>query len=153
MTIRRLCLAVAILALIVGLIRIGGGVAMLGSELGWWDLAGPFKSGVDKVRSALPGLNEHAFVQMSTSQYLAVIVLLGTPLVMGAIQYLRGRRSGLFLLGVYVALHFLLFLNFSTLNIKILIPVAALGLWFVLHTGQRIGSNTDEPGVIRPIAG
>jgi len=152
MTIKRLCLAIAILALIIGLVRIGGGVAMLGSELGWWNLGGAFGSGVDKVRSALPGLNERALVQMSTAQYLSVMVLLGIALVMGAIQYLRGRRSGLVLLGVYVALHFLLFLNFSTLNIKILIPVAALGLWFVLRTGQRRGSYADAAGVSRPIA-
>lgn len=153
MTIKRLCLAIAILALIIGLVRIGGGVAMLGSELGWWNLDGAFGSGVDEVRGALPRLNERALVQMNTAQYLSVMVLLGIALVIGAIQYLRRRRSGLVLLGVYVALHFLLFLNFSTLNIKILIPVAALGLWFVLRTGQRTGSDTDAAGVSRPIAG
>ena len=115
-----------------GLVRVGVGGAM------WLQSRG--RIDVEALREPLAEvgafLEEHdAVLPFSAGGYLLYIVVMGLCLVGGSLRAFRGR--GRALLWSYVGLHGALFVNFATVNRKVMHLLVAAGLLLLLQRLER----------------
>jgi hypothetical protein len=101
-----------------GLLRFFVGIGMVGQAIGLVDLADLREPIVD-VDRFLGEKNGEAFVAFSSVGYLGYIALMGATLTLGAIGVIWRKAFGLPLVGIFLALWLALFINFQTINQKI----------------------------------
>jgi hypothetical protein len=100
-----------------GLIRIGVGSALLGQELGLLDVEA-FRAPIVDIAGFLAKSGHKQMVPVSVAGYVSYIALMGLVLSAGAIGSLRNQRLGLPLIGAFLVMYALLFVNFQTINPK-----------------------------------
>lgn len=130
---------VSLALLLYGLIRIGVGSLLFGQEVGWLDLAA-FQGPVADIGGFLDRSADKQIVPVSVAGYLGYIALMGLVLTVGAVGSLRNRSFGLILIALFLVLYAALFVNFQTINPKILhLAVCAIlfGLLLWLSRTQR----------------
>ena len=108
---------IAILFLGYGLIRLGVGSVLLGQELGILDFA-VFQAPIDEIGMFIARSSERQIIPLSVSAYVGYIALMGLVLSIGALGVLRKLPFGLFLIGAFIVMYALLFVNFQTINPK-----------------------------------
>lgn len=131
---------VSLALLLYGLIRIGVGTLLFGQEVGWLDLAA-FQGPVTDIGGFLDRSADKQIVPVSVAGYLGYIALMGLVLTIGAVGSLRNRSFGLTLIALFLVLYAALFVNFQTINPKILHLAVCAILFGVLlwlsHTQRR----------------
>ena len=78
------------------------------------------QDGLDGVAEFMAIVSEKAIVPFSTGGYLTYLCLMGTFLVTGAVGCLLKKSFALNSLCVFLVLYVLLFMNFQTINPKVL---------------------------------
>lgn len=116
---------------IYGALRLLGAVPAFAHIVGWWenDIG---REVVGKLDTALPELSETAIVVLPLEVYMGWSAVMGVVLTLGAAFALFRARIGYILMGIYYALFGLLFVNYPTVNIKILHLIIGLSLFFVM---------------------
>ena len=143
---RKLAVALCLIFLVSGLVRIGVSILMIGQAQGWWLFDGEAVVAlVDTQRFiAERGTNLAGFTPLS---YFAFIAFMGVTISLGAIGQLWRKRWGMALIILYLASHAALFVNFWTVNPKI-------GLWAltVAMAGLLAWANGPEDEGARLVA-
>ena len=131
---------ISLLFLGYGLIRLGVGSALLGQEMGLIDFH-VFQEPVADIDDFLARSSSKQILPVSVAGYVSYIALMGLVLSIGAIGTLRGRSYGLKLIGTFLVMYALLFVNFQTINPKVVhLAVCAALFWVLLWTRKRPGS-------------
>ena len=133
---RAISIAICLLFLASGLIRIGAGGVMMGQEAGWWALGGEVAEALVDTRAFFAEVDVN-MVGFTPFTYFAYIVLMGVSIALGALGQLARRRWGLALIGLYLASHAFLFANFMTVNPKVYFLIAGIVLTLVLVWANR----------------
>ena len=130
---RIIAIVIGVVFLIYGLLRIGVGSAMLGHELGMFEIDA-LQEPIEDVGEFLEEKadKDKQLIPMSVSGYVAYIALMGLTLSIGATGSLANKQFGLPLIATYLLLYAGLFVNFQTINPKIFHLAAAAVLFLVL---------------------
>lgn len=128
-----------------GLVRIGVGAAMTGQAMGWWSVGGEMAEALADTQRFI-GERSVNLAGFSPSTYLAYIAAMGVVLSAGAAARLFGRRWGLAMIALYLAMHAALFVNFWTINPKIAWLAGGIGLWLILWWLGRSSGTTPRTG-------
>lgn len=115
---------------------------MMGQTAGCWALEGEATDALAETQRFIAQADAN-LVGFTPMTYFGFIVFMGVAIGLGAIgQYWR-KPWGLALIGVYLLSHGFLFLNFMTVNPKILLLVLAAALtgvlWWANSTDQSKG--------------
>ena len=116
---RKIGLLMALLLLGYGVIRIGVGGALLAQSQGLIDIA-ELANATGEVKSFMDVRADKQILPFSLAGYFIYILVMGVALTVGAIGVFRYKRWGFVLIGVYLALHAALFLNFQEINPKLI---------------------------------
>jgi hypothetical protein len=123
-----------------GLIRIGVGSALLGQEIGLLDVLA-FREPIDDIAGFLAKSSDKQIILVSVAGYVGYIALMGLVLSVGAIGSLRNQKHGMTLIGAFIAMYALLFVNFQTINPKALhLAVCTVLFCVLLWTKRKHGS-------------
>lgn len=140
----KILIATAFLAY--GLIRVFAGTAILGQEIGLIDLP-DFQEHIVEINSFLEKTNEKQLIPVSVAGYLSYIALMGLVLSTGAIRSLINLPFGLSCIGAFNVMYGLLFVNFQTINPKIIHLAICFILFIVLlwlTSSNHIVSKPDN---------
>ena len=127
---RIIAVVIGIAFLAYGLLRIGVGSAMLGHELGVFDidaLQGP----IEEVGEFLDKKADKQLIPVTVGGYVSYIALMGLTLSIGAIGSLANKRFGLPFIATFLLMYAALFINFQTINPKI-VHLAVASVLFLL---------------------
>ena len=127
---RIIAVVIGIAFLAYGLLRIGVGSAMLGHELGVFDidaLQGP----IEEVGEFLDKKADKQLIPVTVGGYVGYIALMGLTLSIGAIGSLTNKRFGLPFIATFLLMYTALFINFQTINPKI-VHLAVASVLFLL---------------------
>ena len=131
---------ISLLFLGYGLIRLGVGGALLGQETGLIDFHA-FQEPIADIDGFLTKSSSKQIFPVSVAGYVSYIALMGVVLSIGAIGSLRGRPYGLKLIGTFLMMYALLFVNFQTINPKVVhLSVCVAMFCILIWTRKRSGS-------------
>lgn len=136
---RVIVVAICIVFFISGLIRIGVGGLMIGQTAGYWDLEGEASVAVVEVEQFIAERDTN-LAGFNTMSYFGFILFMGITIALGAIGQLWRKTWGLSLICLYLLSHAFLFVNFMTINPKLVLLVLASVLTGVLwwaNAGER----------------
>lgn len=119
-----------------GLIRIGVGALMMGQTAGWWSLDGEAATTLVETQQFIAE-HDANLVGFTPMTYFGFILFMGLTISLGAIGQFRRKAWGLALIGVYLFSHAFLFVNFMTINPKVLLLGLAAMLTAVLWWANR----------------
>jgi hypothetical protein len=138
---RKLAIAICLVLLASGLVRIGVGGLMIGQAAGWWALEGEAAGSLaDTIRFIRE--QKSNLVGFTPMSYFAFILFMGLTISLGAIGQMWRKQWGLVLIGIYLLSHGALFVNFMTVNPKIVLLVLATALTVILAWANRL----PDPG-------
>ena len=141
---RRTELVIALLFLGYGLLRLFVGLGLLGQSPGLIDIEA-FHEPIKATGAFLEARRAAALVPFSVPAYMVYIALMGATLILGAIGVFRDKAEGLMLLGAFLALYVALFVNFQTINRKIVHLGVAAVLFSMLVALRRRRLRPSEP--------
>ena len=130
---RIIAIVIGVVFLAYGLLRIGVGSAMLGHELGIFHidaLQEPIKEVGEFLQEKAD--KDKQLIPFTVAGYVGYIALMGLTLSIGAIGSLINKRFGLPLIATFLLLYAALFVNFQTINPKIVHLAVALVLFLLL---------------------
>lgn len=134
---RIIAIVIGIAFLAYGLLRIGVGSAMLGHELGIFDIDA-LQEPIEEVGEFLEEKADKQLVPVTVGGYVGYIALMGLTLSIGAIGSLTNKRFGLPLIATFLLMYAALFINFQTINPKIVhLAVAAVLFLLLLWINER----------------
>lgn len=128
---RIIAIIISISFLAYGLLRIGVGSAMLGQALGIFNI-NALQEPIKEVGEFLQKKADKQLILTTVSGYVGYIALMGLTLTVGAIGSLTNQWFGLPLIATFLLMYAALFLNFQTVNPKIIHLVVATGLFLLL---------------------
>ena len=130
---RIIAIVICIVFLAYGLLRIGVGSAMLGHELGLFEIDA-LQEPIEDVREFLreKAENGKVLLPVTVAGYVGYIALMGLTLTTGAIGSLANKRFGLPLIATFLLMYAALFINFQTVNPKIVHLIVATALYLSL---------------------
>ena len=115
---RIIAIVIGIAFLSYGLLRLGVGSAMLGQELGIFDIDA-LQEPIEEVGEFLEEKADKQLIPVTVGGYVGYIALMGLTLSIGAIGSLTNSRFGLPLIATFLLMYAALFINFQTINPKI----------------------------------
>jgi len=134
---RIIAIVIGIAFLAYGLLRIGVGSAMLGHELGILDIDA-LQEPIEEVGEFLEEKADKQLIPVTVGGYVGYIALMGLTLSIGAIGSLTNKRFGLPLIATFLLMYAALFINFQTINPKIVhLAVAAVLFLLLLWIKKR----------------
>ena len=134
---RIIAIVIGIAFLAYGLLRIGVGSAMLGHELGIFDID-TLQEPIEEVGEFLEEKADKQLIPVTVGGYVGYIALMGLTLSIGAIGSLTNKRFGLPLIAAFLLMYAALFINFQTINPKIIhLAVAAVLFLLLLWIKKR----------------
>jgi len=92
---------------------------LLGQEIGLLDFQ-VFHVPIDDIGAFLMKSTERQIIPVSVSGYVGYIALMGVVLSIGAFRALKNLPFGLFFIGAFIVMYVLLFVNFQTINPKVI---------------------------------
>ncbi|MEO1596884.1 MAG: hypothetical protein AAFS02_16710 [Pseudomonadota bacterium] len=122
--------------LLSGLIRIGVGGLMMGQAAGLWAIEGEATEALAETKRFVSERDVN-IVGFTPITYFGFIAFMGLVISMGAVGQLRRKRWGLVLICLYIVCHAFLFVNFMTVNPKLLFLVLASVMTGVLWWAGR----------------
>ena len=128
---RIIAIVIGIAFLAYGLLRIGVGSAMLGHELGIFDIDA-LQEPIEEVGEFLEEKADKQLIPATVGGYVGYIALMGLTLSIGAIGSLTNKRFGLPFIATFLLMYAALFINFQTINPKIVHLVVAAVLFLLL---------------------
>lgn len=140
---RVVALTICTVFLLSGLIRIGVGGLMMGQAAGSWTVDGEAAQALTETKRFISERDAN-FAGFTPITYFGFIVFMGFAISLGAIGQFRRKRWGLYFIFLYLLCHAFLFVNFMTINPKLLFLVLALALTGVLWWANR----SDESGAV-----
>jgi hypothetical protein len=123
-------LLITLAFLLYGLIRLGVGSFLLSQEMGLIDVAA-FREPIVEIGQFLAKAADKQLLPFSVAGYLVYIALMGFVLSAGAVAILKNKSSGFSFIAAFLLLYTLLFVNFQTINPKV-IHLAVCALLFVV---------------------
>lgn len=137
---------IGIIFLVYGGVRFGVSSALLIQATGLIDVQ-DFQEPLIEIGAFLQGKNPTSLLAVSTVGYLCYLWLMGAALIVGAIGCLRNKKYGQNSIISFLAMYVLLFVNFQTINPKI-IHLIACAFLFALYMWLRSGEDVkgSEPG-------
>lgn len=133
-------LVISLLFLGYGLIRLGVGSALLGQEIGLLDFQA-FHEPIADIAAFLTRSSSKQIIPVSVAGYVSYIALMGVVLSVGASGCLGSKPYGLKLIGTFLAMYALLFVNFQTINPKAIhFAVCAILFGVLLWLRKRSGN-------------
>jgi len=143
---RSLGIVIALLLLGYGLVRIGVGALLLAQTSGainFPDLA----DAVAEVDVFIVGRASYQLLPFSLEGYFLYIVVMGVLLSAGAARIIARFSWGFTTLGVYIAMHAALFINFQEINPKLLGLFAQIVMLLILYylrpTGKLLNTGQE----------
>ena len=143
---RSLGIVIALLLLGYGLVRIGVGTLLLAQTLGainFPDLA----DAVAEVDVFIVARASYQLLPFSLEGYFLYIIAMGVLLSAGAAGIVARFSWGFTTLGVYIAMHAALFINFQEINPKLLglfaQIVMLLILYYLMPPGKLLGTGQE----------
>lgn len=128
---RFVAIIICLVFLVSGLIRMGVSALMMGQAMDWWAFEGEAVEALAETRRFIADRDVN-MVGFTPISYFAFIMFMGVTISLGAIGQLWRKNWGLILIGIYIVSHGLLFVNFMTVNPKVVLwglsVVAALVL-------------------------
>lgn len=132
-------IAISLAFLVYGLLRLSIGSAMLAQSCGLIDIVDLREPGVE-VAEFMTHKAAQAFIPLSASGYLGYIALMGAVLTIGAVGSLMKRAFGLRFIGAFLVMYLALFINFATVNLKIIhLAICALLFGVLVWLRRRDG--------------
>ena len=128
---RIIAIVIGIVFLAYGLLRIGVGSAMLGHEVGIFDIAA-LQEPIKEVGEFLEKKADQQIIPVTVLGYVGYIAFMGLTLSIGAIGSLTNKRFGLPFIATFLLLYAALFINFQTINPKIFHLAVAAVLFLLL---------------------
>lgn len=122
--------------LVFGLLRIGVVSLLLGQVFGLFEMAA-FIEPIEDTHNFLSVHNADALIPLTATSYFAVLVAMGLSLTLGAYGAMQRAKWGLALIALYLAMHAGLFVNFQTINPKIVLVIAGAALLGALAWANR----------------
>lgn len=124
-----------------GLIRIGVSAALMAQIVDLINVEA-FAEPIADTNRFLSEKNDQALIPLTPLSYLGVIVFMGLCLAGGAVGAWRRRDWGYGLIGLYLATHAGLFVNFQTINPKIAVLGIGIFLFLLLlwANGRKTGA-------------
>ena len=110
---------------------IGVGSAMLGHEVGIFDIAA-LQEPIKEVGEFLEKKADQQIIPVTVRGYVGYIAFMGLTLSIGAIGSLTNKRFGLPFIATFLLLYAALFINFQTINPKIFHLAVAAVLFLLL---------------------
>lgn len=136
---RKLAIIICLVFLASGLIRIGVSLLMIGQTVGWWSFGGEATEALADTQRFIAE-REYNLVGFTPLTYFGFILFMGLTISLGAIGQMWRKHWGLVLIGLYLLSHGALFVNFMTVNPKVLL----LGL-AIVTTMVLVWANRQEP--------
>jgi hypothetical protein len=134
---RIIAIVIGIAFLAYGLLRIGVGSAMLGHELGIFDIDA-LQEPIEEVGDFLEEKADKQLIPVTVGGYVGYIAFMGLTLSIGAIGSLTNKRFGLPFIATFLLMYAALFINFQTINPKIFhLAVAAVLFLLLLWIKKR----------------
>ena len=127
---RIIAIVIGIAFLAYGLLRIGVGSAMLGHELGVFDIDA-LQEPIEEVGEFLDKKADKQLIPVTVGGYVGYIALMGLTLSIGAIGSLTNKWFGLPFIATFLLMYAALFINFQTINPKI-VHLAVASVLFLL---------------------
>ena len=140
---RKLAIVICCVLLASGLIRIGVGGMMIGQAAGWWALEGEAAESLAATQRFISEQKSN-IVGFTPISYFAFILFMGLTISLGAIGQIWRKQWGLVLIGIYLLSHGSLFVNFMTVNPKIVLLGLATLLTVILVWANRPPKPDDE---------
>ncbi|WP_299195549.1 hypothetical protein [uncultured Erythrobacter sp.] len=141
---RALAIAICLVFLVSGLIRIGAGILMIGQAEGWWIADGEAVEALADTRRFFAEAKVN-LVGFSPTAYFGYILFMGLTISLGAIGQIWRKHWGLILIWVYVLSHGALFVNFWTVNPKIFVWAGSVMATLVLIWANRKPAEDSQP--------
>ena len=138
---RKLAIAICLLFLVSGLVRMAVGAVMVGQTAGWWAFDGEAAMALVDTQRFI-GQQKANIIGFTPMSYFAFIIFMGLTISFGAIGQLWRKKWGLVLSGVYLISHAALFANFMTVNPKIALLGVAILLTLVLAWANNRSFDT-----------
>ena len=140
---RAIAIVICTVFLVSGLIRIGVGGLMMGQTTGWWTLDGEAAETLVETQQFIAA-HDANLVGFTPFAYFGFILFMGLTISLGAIGQFWRRSWGLALIGVYLLSHAFLFVNFLTINPKVVLLIAATVLAGVLRWANQPDEATGD---------
>lgn len=121
---------IGLLFLVYGLLRLGVGSALLAQELGLVEIEA-LNDPLNDVGAFLEKKEDQALIPVSTAGYVGFIALMGLTLSIGAIGSLANKRFGVPVIATFLVMYAALFVNFLTINPKI-VHLAVATIFFLV---------------------
>jgi hypothetical protein len=134
---RKLAIAICLVFLASGLIRIGVSSLLIGQVSGWWTVDGEAVLALADTQRFMAERDAN-IVGFTPLSYFVFLLFMGVTISLGAVAQLRRKRWGLALIGMYLLSHAALFVNFMTVNPKIWLLGLAAGMTVVLAWANRV---------------
>jgi len=112
-------IVIGVTLLLYGLLRIGVGSLLLSQYLGWLDVPA-LQDATQDVGTFLAKSVDQQFIAVSVPAYLGYVAMMGLVLAAGAIRTLQDQSFGLRLIAIYLLMYAMLFINFQTVNPKVI---------------------------------
>lgn len=141
---RKLAIVICLVFLASGLIRIGVSVLMIGQAMGWWVFDGEAVEALTETQRFIAE-REVNLVGFTPIAYFAFILFMGLTISLGAIGQLWRKQWRLVPIGVYLLSHAALFVNFMTVNPKVLLLGLAIVATVVLVWANRLPAPDSRP--------
>ena len=129
---RVLAIAIGIVFLAYGLLRLGVGTALLGQQLGIIEIDA-LEEPLSEVGEFLEEKADRRLIPVSVGGYVGYIALMGLALSAGSIGSLAGKRFGLPLIALFLLMYAALFISFQTINPKIVHYVYPAKIFYILY--------------------
>ncbi len=114
-----------------GLIRLGVGSVLLGQEMGIFSFQ-PLHEALTDIGNFIEKASDRQIFPVSVRGYVGYIALMGLVLSAGALGTLKDRTIGPLLIAAFIAMYTLLFVNFQTVNPKVVHLAVCVLLFGVL---------------------
>jgi hypothetical protein len=134
---RKLAIAICLVFLASGLIRIGVSSLLIGQVSGWWTVDGEAVLALADTQRFMAERDAN-IVGFTPLSYFVFLLFMGVTISLGAVAQLRRKRWGLALIGMYLLSHAALFVNFMTVNPKVWLLGSAAGMAVVLAWANRV---------------
>jgi len=126
-----------------GLIRIGVGSLLLGQEIGVLDFEA-FRQPIKDIGDFLARSADKQLLPVTVASYVSYIAIMGVVLSVGAFRSLKNQSFGLSFIGAFLAMYAFLFVNFQTINPKVIHLAVCTVLFGVLLWLQHTQPNVAQ---------
>lgn len=133
---KKVIIGISILFLIYGGVRFGVSSALLLQSFGLINFP-DFQDGINKIAKFLIEKNPSSLLALSAVGYLSYLWLMGSLLISGAIGFIKNKSFGPQSMAAFLILYVMLFINFQTINPKIIHLIVCAVLFGIVMKAKK----------------